>query len=187
MRAVRLELRDGSRVRSACSGPRLAAGGALGVWSPPAGTALVAMMMVGAGSADAGSRLAVSPAARIRLTVIYRIIQQALINATKHCHATRAVIETRENATTVGLGVRDDGDGFHPAAALRIRLARHVRARPTAPRSSSDRIVLGRRHPGHGRPPTAAPRPCRDRRPPRPPAEPVRVWSGERGAGSCSS
>ena len=27
-----------------------------GVWSPPAGTALVAMMMVGAGSADAGSR-----------------------------------------------------------------------------------------------------------------------------------
>ena len=87
-----------------------------GVWSPPAGTALVAMMMVDAGSADAGSRLAVSAAARIRLTVIYRIIQQALTDATRYCHGTRAVIENPENATTVGLGVRDDGDGFHPAS-----------------------------------------------------------------------
>ena len=37
--------------------------------------------------------MVVSPAARIRLTVIYRIIQEALISATSHGHATRAVIE----------------------------------------------------------------------------------------------
>ena len=48
-------------------------------------------------------------------STIYRIIQEALTNATKHGHATRAVIETREDATTVQLSVRDDGDGFDPA------------------------------------------------------------------------
>ena len=50
-------------------------------------------------------------------SAIYRIIQEALTNATKHGHATRAVIETRENATTVELSVRDDGDGFDPATS----------------------------------------------------------------------
>ncbi len=73
------------------------------------------LWMMAASSAEAGSRLAVSPAVLTRLTAIYRIIQQALTNATKHCHGTRAVIENSENPTTVGLGVRDDGDGFHPA------------------------------------------------------------------------
>ena len=47
---------------------------------------------------------------------MYRIIQEALTNATKHGHATRAVIETRENESTVELSVRDDGDGFDPAS-----------------------------------------------------------------------
>ena len=72
--------------------------------------------MMAASSADAGSRLAVSPAALSRLTAMYRIIQQALTNATKHCYGTRAAIENPEKAITVGLGVRDDGDGFHPAS-----------------------------------------------------------------------
>ena len=49
-------------------------------------------------------------------TAIYRIIQEALTNATKHGHATRAVIETRENPSTVELSVRDDGEGFDPAS-----------------------------------------------------------------------
>jgi signal transduction histidine kinase len=45
-------------------------------------------------------------------SALYRIIQEALTNATKHGHATRAVIETRESEHTVELSVRDDGDGF---------------------------------------------------------------------------
>ncbi len=47
-------------------------------------------------------------------TALYRIIQEALTNASKHGHAARAVIEIEENATTVKLRVRDDGDGFDP-------------------------------------------------------------------------
>jgi signal transduction histidine kinase len=49
-------------------------------------------------------------------STIYRIIQEALTNATKHGHATRAVIEARENASSIELSVRDDGDGFDPAS-----------------------------------------------------------------------
>ena len=48
-------------------------------------------------------------------TAMYRITQEALTNATKHGHATKAVIDVRENASTVELTVRDDGDGFDPA------------------------------------------------------------------------
>ena len=47
-------------------------------------------------------------------SAIYRIIQEALTNATKHGHATRAVIEAWEHESTVELSVRDDGDGFDP-------------------------------------------------------------------------
>ena len=50
-------------------------------------------------------------------TAIYRIIQEALTNATKHGHAKRAVIEIQENTATVELSVRDDGDGFDPATS----------------------------------------------------------------------
>lgn len=49
-------------------------------------------------------------------TALYRITQEALTNATKHGHATRIVIEIREDPTTVHLTVRDDGNGFDPDA-----------------------------------------------------------------------
>ena len=49
-------------------------------------------------------------------SAMYRIIQEALTNATKHGHATRAVIETWENESTVELSVRDDGEGFDPGS-----------------------------------------------------------------------
>ena len=45
-------------------------------------------------------------------TAIYRIIQEALTNASKHGQATRAVVEVRETPTTVRLNIRDDGKGF---------------------------------------------------------------------------
>jgi signal transduction histidine kinase len=47
-------------------------------------------------------------------TAIYRIIQEALTNATKHGHAKRAVLEVDESPTTLELTFRDDGDGFDP-------------------------------------------------------------------------
>ncbi len=49
-------------------------------------------------------------------TALYRVIQEALTNATKHGHARRAVIEIAETPALVTLSVRDDGDGFDPTA-----------------------------------------------------------------------
>jgi signal transduction histidine kinase len=50
-------------------------------------------------------------------TAIYRIIQEALSNATKHGHAKRAVLEVHEDLSTVELTFRDDGAGFDPDAS----------------------------------------------------------------------
>ncbi len=50
-------------------------------------------------------------------TAVYRLVQEALTNATKHGGATRAVVEVREDATGVHLSVRDDGSGFDPGEA----------------------------------------------------------------------
>jgi signal transduction histidine kinase len=49
-------------------------------------------------------------------TAMYRIVQEALTNATKHGGARRAVVEIHEDDETVHLEVRDDGAGFDPAA-----------------------------------------------------------------------
>jgi signal transduction histidine kinase len=48
-------------------------------------------------------------------TALYRIVQEALTNATKHGNARRAVVEVHERDATVQLSVRDDGSGFDPA------------------------------------------------------------------------
>jgi signal transduction histidine kinase len=45
-------------------------------------------------------------------TGIYRIVQEALSNATKHGRARRAIVEVLEDERTVRLLVRDDGEGF---------------------------------------------------------------------------
>ena len=45
-------------------------------------------------------------------TAIYRIVQEALTNATKHGEARKAYVEIVEDQTTVRVGVRDDGRGF---------------------------------------------------------------------------
>jgi len=49
-------------------------------------------------------------------TSMYRIIQEALNNATKHGGARRAQVELVEDDATVRLTVRDDGSGFDPGA-----------------------------------------------------------------------
>jgi signal transduction histidine kinase len=46
---------------------------------------------------------------------IYRTVQEALTNATKHGHAKRAVVEIVEDDLTVHVTVRDDGAGFDPS------------------------------------------------------------------------
>ncbi len=50
-------------------------------------------------------------------TAIYRLVQEALTNASKHGEAKRAVVEVREDGEAVHVNVRDDGRGFDPAAA----------------------------------------------------------------------
>ncbi len=50
-------------------------------------------------------------------TAIYRIVQEALNNASKHGGARRAVVEIHEANETVHVEIRDDGAGFNPAAA----------------------------------------------------------------------
>ena len=47
-------------------------------------------------------------------TAVYRIVQEALTNASKHGRAGRASVEIREDETTVYLTIRDDGAGFDP-------------------------------------------------------------------------
>jgi signal transduction histidine kinase len=47
-------------------------------------------------------------------TAVYRIVQEALTNASKHGQAKRAVIEINDTPTAVELSVRDDGAGFDP-------------------------------------------------------------------------
>jgi signal transduction histidine kinase len=45
-------------------------------------------------------------------TVIYRIVQQALINVGKHAHATRADVRVTQEAQGVRCAIADDGIGF---------------------------------------------------------------------------
>ncbi len=49
-------------------------------------------------------------------TAIYRIVQEALTNATKHGGARKAYVEIVEDQTTVRISVRDDGQGFDTTA-----------------------------------------------------------------------
>ncbi len=50
-------------------------------------------------------------------TALYRIVQEALTNATKHGQAKRAVVEISEDEATVHVSIRDDGKGFDPSVA----------------------------------------------------------------------
>ncbi len=68
----------------------------------------------GGGSAD-GTGLLARHTPELE-TAIYRIVQEALTNATKHGHAKRAVVEIHEHGDTVQIEVRDDGCGFDTSA-----------------------------------------------------------------------
>ncbi|MGA9856749.1 MAG: GAF domain-containing sensor histidine kinase [Solirubrobacteraceae bacterium] len=49
-------------------------------------------------------------------TAIYRIVQEALTNATKHGQASHAVVEVTEDEDAVRITIRDNGRGFDPDA-----------------------------------------------------------------------
>ncbi len=54
-------------------------------------------------------------------TVIYRVVQEALTNVSKHAHATRVQVTVEREARRVHCSIRDDGVGFDVPAALARR------------------------------------------------------------------
>jgi signal transduction histidine kinase len=50
-------------------------------------------------------------------TAIYRIVQEALTNATKHGDAMAVLVEATEGDSAVQLTIRDDGEGFEPGGS----------------------------------------------------------------------
>lgn len=50
-------------------------------------------------------------------TVLYRIVQEALNNVSKHAHASAVTVVVRREARRVCCSVRDDGVGFDPGTA----------------------------------------------------------------------
>jgi two-component system sensor histidine kinase UhpB len=51
-------------------------------------------------------------------TLVFRVAQEALTNATKHAHAARAEVRLRREPERLRLEVRDEGQGFDATAAL---------------------------------------------------------------------
>jgi signal transduction histidine kinase len=67
-------------------------------------------------------RISVSPALeldRSTMTIVYRIAQEALLNAVRHAHGTRVTVSVgaEDVSGAVIVEVTDDGVGFDPAAA----------------------------------------------------------------------
>jgi signal transduction histidine kinase len=48
-------------------------------------------------------------------TCIYRVVQEALLNVSRHSSAKSAVVTVRQNQDSLFLSVEDDGSGFDPA------------------------------------------------------------------------
>lgn len=57
-------------------------------------------------------------------TTIYRIVQEALANVSKHARANQALVLLERRYQTIRCSVRDDGVGFDPSAALNGKVKR---------------------------------------------------------------
>lgn len=78
---------------------------------------------------ERGTRQPLAPAAEV---TIYRIAQEAVMNARRHAQANHCWIELQYQATTLRLVVRDDGAGFDTVRALRLgRQAQRATAHDT--------------------------------------------------------
>ena len=76
------------------------------------GIEVQAEVTLGADNGGAGARLAPDLE-----TGVYRIVQEALTNASKHGEADSVWVSVAEAGDTIGITVRDDGRGFDTAAA----------------------------------------------------------------------
>ncbi len=91
-------------------------------------------------------------------TAMYRIVQEALTNASKHGHAKRAVVELHEDETDIRVSVRDDGGGFDPTEHTDgFGLHGDARARAPAGRGTRDRLLSRRGNDDNGELPGQAP------------------------------
>ena len=54
-------------------------------------------------------------------TTLYRLVQEALTNMTKHARATRVAVVLKQEARSIHCSIVDDGLGFDPAAVLARR------------------------------------------------------------------
>ena len=84
--------------------------------------AYAAELADGAPGAHPEFRISVSPALeldRSTMTIVYRIAQEALLNAVRHAHGTTVSVSVgaEDGAGAVIVEVADDGVGFDPAAA----------------------------------------------------------------------
>ena len=83
---------------------------------------LPALDFLGQGVAQrAGIEIAVSGPRDRRMpvpveTALYRIVQEALNNASRHAHARRVEVRIHSGAQEIRCSIRDDGEGFDPAA-----------------------------------------------------------------------
>ncbi len=90
--------------------------------------------------------------------IVYRLVQEALTNIVKHANASRIEVSAEEQGNEVRILVRDDGDGFDPAAkaggrgltGMRERIELfggeiEVSSKPGEGTSISARVPLGQR------------------------------------------
>lgn len=56
-------------------------------------------------------------ASSIEIT-LYRIVQEALVNATKHAHASRAMVQVTREPYSIHCAIRDNGTGFNVRETL---------------------------------------------------------------------
>lgn len=52
-----------------------------------------------------------------RAVVVFRIVQESLTNVTRHAHASQVSVTLGRDGNTLGVEVRDNGQGFDPTAA----------------------------------------------------------------------
>ncbi len=51
-------------------------------------------------------------------TTLYRVVQEALVNAAKHAHANRSMVEVVRDPSSIRCAIRDNGSGFNVREVL---------------------------------------------------------------------